>query len=337
MFPEVLEAVREVQLPLLAALLLLGAAAKASPRAAGTGVAVLLPERLRGPATLATCLLEAALAVALLTATGALGEAARLLTALMFAVSVVLLLAARRRDPEAGCGCFGGLSQAPIGWRTLTRASLLAVAALATVGLAPTGWQVAAEPTPVHGAVLGVQLLLLALLSPELREAAARVTTSEPCALREVSERSTTRRLRRSEVWRTNAKLMLKSEPEETWRHGCWRFLRYDGLRHGHRVDVVYAVRIGGPRRTGVRAVLVDRESGTVIASFGAVTTLDLQGPPRRLPPPREAARRNGAGGRGAAKPGAPAKALPGESGRGLPVDSGSGLPDDVRASDPAV
>jgi hypothetical protein len=345
MFPEVLEAVREVQLPLLAALLLLGAAAKASPRAAGTGVAVLLPERLRGPATLATCLLETVLAVALLTATGALGEAARLLTALVFAVSVVLLLVARRRDPEAGCGCFGGLSRAPIGWRTLTRTSLLAVAALATVGLAPTGWQVAAEPTPVHGAVLGVQLLLLALLSPELREAAARITSTEPCALREVSERRTTRRLRRSEVWRTNAKVMLKSEPEETWRHGCWRFLRYDGLRHGHRVDVIYAVRIGGPRRTGVRAVLVDRESGAVIASFGAVTTLELQGPPRRLPRPREAARRDEAGGQGTAKPGTLAKELPGESGRGLPGEPGrgpsdgasDGAPDDVRASGPAV
>ena len=329
MFPEVLEAVREVQLPLLAALLLLGAAAKASPQAAGTGVAVLLPERLRRSATLATCLLEAALAVALLTATGLLGEVARVLTAVVFAVSVVLLLVARRRDPEAGCGCFGGLSRAPIGRRTLTRASLLAVAAAATVGLAPTGWEVASSPTLLHGAVLGVELILLALLSPELREAAARVTTREPCALREVSERRTTRRLQRSEVWRTNAKVMIRSEPEETWRHGCWRFLRYDGLRHGCRVDVVYAVRIGGPRRTGVRAVLVDRESGAVIASFGAVTTLDLQGPPRRLPRPRQAAKQDEAAGRGGAKAGTLAKELPGESGRGLP--------DGVRASGPVV
>ncbi|MEU3019875.1 MULTISPECIES: MauE/DoxX family redox-associated membrane protein [unclassified Nocardiopsis] len=328
MFPEVLEAVREVALPLLAALLLLGAAAKADPRAAGTGVSVLLPERLRRPLTLATCVLEAALAVALLTATGLLGDAARVLTALMFAASLVLLLVARRRDPEAGCGCFGGLSRAPIGWRTLTRTGLLAAGAAATVGLAPTGWEVASTPTVTHGVVLGAQLLVLALLSPEIREAAARAATSEPCALREVSERRTLRRLRGSEVWRTNTKVMLKDTPEETWRHGCWRFVRYDGLRHGRRVDVVYAVRIGGPRRTGVRAVLVDRESGTVIASFGAVTTLDLQGPPRRLPRPREAARRDAAEGRGGPKPGTLAKEFPGESGRGL---------DRIRASDPVV
>ncbi|GAB3742019.1 MauE/DoxX family redox-associated membrane protein [Nocardiopsis nanhaiensis] len=317
MFPEILEAVREVQLPLLAALLLLGAAAKASPQAAGTGAAVLLPERLRRPVTLATCLLEAALAVALLTATGLLGEAARVLTALFFAGSVGVLLVARHRDPEAGCGCFGGLSRAPIGWRTLARASLLAVAAAVTVGLAPAGWEVAAAPTPVHGAVIVAQLLLLALLSPELREVLARAGTREPCALREVSQSRTLRRLRRSEVWRTNAKVMLRTEPEETWRHGCWRFLRYDGLRHGSRVDVVYAVRIGGPRRTGVRAVLLDRESGTVVASFGAVTTLDLQGPPRRLPRPRQAAKLDEADGRGGAKPGTLAKELPGESGAG--------------------
>ncbi|MGW5876791.1 MauE/DoxX family redox-associated membrane protein [Nocardiopsis terrae] len=329
MFPEVLEAARELQLPLLAALLLLGAAAKAGSRSAGTGAAVLLPERLRGPATLATCLAEAALAVALLTATGLPGEAARVATALMFAVSVVLLPAARRRDPEAGCGCFGGLSRAPIGWRTLTRAALLAVAAAATVGLPLSGWEVASAPDPLHGAVLGVQLVVLALLSPELREVAARAATREPCALREVSERRTSRRLRGSEVWRTNAKVMIRSEPEETWRHGCWRFLRYDGMRHGRRVDVVYAVRIGGPRRTGVRAALVDRESGTVVATFGAVTTLDLQGPPRRLPGPRRAAMRDEAAGRGGARPGTLAEEPPGESGRALP--------DGVRASGPGV
>ncbi|HJE57289.1 MAG TPA: methylamine utilization protein MauD, partial [Nocardiopsis listeri] len=44
MFPEILAAVREVQLPLLAALLLMGAVAKAVPRSEGTGVAVLVPQ-----------------------------------------------------------------------------------------------------------------------------------------------------------------------------------------------------------------------------------------------------------------------------------------------------
>ncbi|WP_435111480.1 MauE/DoxX family redox-associated membrane protein [Nocardiopsis synnemataformans] len=293
MLPEIVEAAREVQLPLLAVLLLVGAVAKTTRRAAATGLAVLVPERLRRASTVGTGLLEAALALGLLGLTGLLGEAVRALTAVVFAVSVVALVVIRRRDPEAGCGCFGGLSQAPIGWRTLARAGLLSAAALATLGLEPAGWEVVASPTPLHAGVLGAELLLLALLSPELRTAAARTLHEEPCALREVPLRRTVRTLHRSDVWRVNEPVMLGSEPEDVWRQGCWRFLRYDGVRQGRRVDVVYAVRTGGRRGTAVRAALVDRGSGAVVASFGAVTRIELTGPPRRLLHPGEAARRD--------------------------------------------
>ncbi|WP_236572105.1 MULTISPECIES: MauE/DoxX family redox-associated membrane protein [unclassified Nocardiopsis] len=292
MLPEIVAVAREVQLPLLAVLLLLGAAAKMTRRAAGTGgLAVLVPQRLRRPSTVATGLLEAALAVGLLGLTGLPGEAARALTAAVFAVSVVVLVLVRRRDPEAGCGCFGGLSRAPVGWRALTRAGLFSAAALAALGVEPAGWQVVLSATPTHGWVAAGELLLLAVLSPELREASARALHREPCELREVSLRRTKRILRRSEVWRTNTPVMTKDEPGDVWRQGCWRLLRYDGERHGRRVDVVYAVRIGGRRRTAVRAVLVDRASGAVVASFGSVAQSRLPAAPRRLPHPREAAR----------------------------------------------
>src|SRR5699024_158149 len=74
----------------------------------------------------------------------------------------------------------------------------------------------------------------------------------------------------------------------------CRRYSRrYDGLRYGQRVDVVYAVRLEGRPSTAVRASVVDRESEEVMATFGAVTGVELQGPPRKLPSPREAARRD--------------------------------------------
>ncbi|CAL9479575.1 hypothetical protein SUDANB121_03023 [Nocardiopsis dassonvillei] len=288
---DILQALREVQLPLLAVLLLFGALTKLGSRDVSSGLSILLPARMRRPAVLGTGLLEAALAAGLVLLSGPPGEAARLLTALVFAASVVVLLLVRRREPEAGCGCFGGLSRAPIGWRTLTRAGLLSAAALLTLGLEPTAWQAVLGAGPVHAAVLGAELLLLALVSPELRGIAARLGTREPCELREVSERSVQRRLRRSDVWRTNRPLLLDTEPLDVWRHGCHRFLRYDGLRHGTRVDVVFAVRIGGRSRTAVRAAVVARDSGTSVASFGAVSDRELQGPPRRLPGPRRAAR----------------------------------------------
>lgn len=290
MASEIWEALREVQLPLLAVLLLFGAFAKLGSRDASSGLSVLLPARLHRPAARGTGVLEAALAAGLVLLSGVPGEAARLLTALVFAASVAVLLLVRRRDPEAGCGCFGGLSRAPIGWRTLVRAGLLSAAALATLGLEPAGWQVLAGAGPVHAAVLAAELLVLALLSPELREAAARLRHREPCELREVSERSVARRLRASDVWRTNSPLLLGTEPLDVWRHGCHRFLRYDGMRHGTRVDVVFSVRVGGPRRTAVRAAVVARDSGASVASFGTVSDRALQGPPRRLPAPRRAA-----------------------------------------------
>lgn len=294
-FTQIVEAFREVQLPLLAVLLVLGAAAKFTPGAATNGTAVLVPERLRGPTTVGTGVVEACAAVGLVGLTGVWGEAARVLTAAMFAASVVALVLVRRRDPEAGCGCFGGLSREPIGGRTLTRAGLLSAVALTTIGLESTGWQVVAAFTWTHAAVLVVELLVLAALSPELRAAVARAVRREPCALWRHSLRRARRRLRRSDVWRAHRAVMLKDEPEDVWRHGCRYFLRYDGLRYGQRVDVVYAVRLDGKRRTAVRASVVDRASGEVVATFGAVTPLALQGPPRKLPRPREAARRDAA------------------------------------------
>ncbi|GHD32371.1 hypothetical protein GCM10007147_35900 [Nocardiopsis kunsanensis] len=288
---QVVEAAREVQLPLLAVLLALAAAAKLTPRGAGGGLAVLVPERLRVASAVAVGLSEAVLAVGLLVADGLLGEGSRALTAFLFAGSAAVLLLVRRRAPEAGCGCFGGLSREPVGWRSLTRAGLLSAAALAALGLAPAGWEVLASFTWAHAAVLGVELLVLASLSPELRVLAARLLRREPCELRRHPLRRSRRRLRRSEVWRTNRPTLLSEEHEDQWRHGCWRFLRHDGLRHGRRVDVVFAVRSGGKRNTAVRATVVDRESQDVLASYGAVSTRPLPEPPRKLQAPRRAAR----------------------------------------------
>lgn len=292
---QIVEAAREVQLPILVVLLAMGAVAKFTPRGAGGGLAVLVPERLRVRSTVAVGLLEAVLVIGLLVAGGILGEGARVLTAAVFAGSTAVLLLVRRRDPEAGCGCFGGLSREPIGWRTLTRAGLLSAAALATLGLAPTGWGVLTSFTWSHTAVLGVELLVLAALSPELRVLAARILRREPCELRRYSLRQARHRLHRSEVWRTNRPTLLSEEPDDQWRHGCWRFLRNDGLRYGRRVDVVFAVRAGGNRNTAVRAAVVDRQSQTVLASYGAVSTQPLPGPPRKLPAPRRAARQEAA------------------------------------------
>src|SRR5699024_5652140 len=207
---QIVDVFREVQLPLLAVLLVLGAAGKTTRRATADGVAVLVPERLRRPTTVGTGLVEAVAAVGLIGLTGIWGEAARVLTVGLFAVAVVVLFLVRRRDRDARCGCSGGLGRAPGGSGTLARAGLLSAVASTRSGAGPTGWQVVTAFTWVHAAVLGVELMVLPALSPELRGVLTRALHREPCALRRYPLRRAERRLRGSDVWRSLGPVMLK-------------------------------------------------------------------------------------------------------------------------------
>lgn len=253
------DTVRETQVLVLAAVLLLGALAKTVDRTA-QGPAVLLPPRFRRPFSLAHGVLEAVLAAALLAAAGPVADLARVVTAALFAVGLAALDQLRRRDPEMGCGCFGGLSTEPVGWRSMTRCGLFAVAAVAAVGVPGSGYAVLAGFTPWHGAVLAVEAAVLAALSPELKEVGTRLRTPVPCELREVSPRGPLRRLRRSAQWRQYRALLSSTGPNDVWRHGCWWFARFPGERSGRPVDVVFAVRVSARgERPAVRAVVAER------------------------------------------------------------------------------
>src|SRR5271156_5677495 len=146
-----LTAVRELQVPLLAALLLGGFMTKvwrvlrARTIAAAMDPAGLFPLRLRGPMVLAMGLIEFGLGVALLATAGRFGPVGagvpatvvRLCAVLFFLIAMAALNETRQRRPEAGCGCFGEFSDTPIGWRTITRAGVLCAAAAVTIGLPP--------------------------------------------------------------------------------------------------------------------------------------------------------------------------------------------------------
>ncbi|MBV2364342.1 methylamine utilization protein MauD [Streptomonospora sp. NEAU-YY374] len=265
------EVIREVQLPLLAVLLLLGALAKSADRSRrGQGPAVLLPPRWRRPATLANGAAEGVLAVAVMVLPGLPGGLARGAVAALFAGAAVALVVLRRTAPDMGCGCFGSLSTTPVDWRSITRGALLAVAAGVTVGLPATGAGVVAAPTLGHGAVLVVEVALLAALSPELVELRKRALSGTPCEVREVPVSTALARLRASDVWRTNAGLVVADDPEDVWRQGCWSLAAFAGRRDGRDVDVVFAIPVEG-RRPAVRAAVTDRETGEVLARFGAV------------------------------------------------------------------
>ncbi|RCV51349.1 MauE/DoxX family redox-associated membrane protein [Marinitenerispora sediminis] len=276
-----IDVIRETQLPVLAVLLLLAAVGKTAVRPSGAeGPMSLLPARVRRPAALATAGVEAAFAVLLVAAAGPLGDAARAGTAALFGVAVLALLRLRRRDPEQGCGCFGGLSSTPVGWRTIARAGLLAAAAAAALGLPVSGLAVATGFTATHAAVLAVELAVLGVLSPELVEIPRRVRHRVPCELREVPLSRTLRRLYASDVWHMNAEVVTTAEPVDVWRQECLRFVRFGGRRQDRAVDVVFAVPMDG-RPPVVRALIVDVETGVPVASFGAVADPPR---PRRAP-----------------------------------------------------
>lgn len=272
--------VREVQVPLLASMLLAGCAAKLAAmlrtRSAATalGPTVLFPVGLRRPVAAAMCACEFVLGVGLILTAGRIGRGAptnavRLGTALLFVVATGALIELRGSRPDAGCGCFGDFSTAPVSGRALARSALLAVAALITVGLPPLR-----PPMPGVAAILplclfAAELAVIAMLSPEVGEGLIRLGYSEPCELRVVPAARTVAALRRSSQWRRHAGIITAAEPADMWRELCWRYVVYPGEVNGRPVELVFAVFLR-KHRPAIQAAVVDAASGTAVEPMPA-------------------------------------------------------------------
>jgi hypothetical protein len=296
-----LHAIREVQIPLLAAMLLGGCATKVlQMMRAGSadehiGPTVLFPLHLRRPLAIVLCAVEGGLGLGLLTTAGRFGEHApangiRLGSCLLFVVATCALMELRQSRPDVGCGCFGDFSTSPVSGQTLARSSLLAIAALATVGLSPI-----TAPRTVAGAfgllaILGAEVLLIGVLSPEAGEGLIRLGYSEPCELRNVPAARTLAVLRRSKYWRRYARLITSEVPEDVWRELCWRYVVYPARYQDRQTEVVFAVFLQH-RRPVVHVALVDSSTGAPLEwptgkqRSGGLGLAALLGPARRLSP----------------------------------------------------
>ena len=268
----IIELARQLQLLVLAMILLGAAAAKlsrvlrAGSLSAGLGPTELFPARLRRPAALVLCAIELALGAGLLMTAGspdpvirADATGVRLATAVLFLVAMCALVELRGRRPDVGCGCFGNLSTKPVGARSIARAGLLAGAALATVGIGPVHL-----PAPGPQAVrdlgfLVAEFLLIAALSPEVGEALVRLGYAEPCELRQLPPERALAALRRSSHWRRHAAVITSSEPADMWRELCWWYAAYPACPGGRAADIVFAVQVK-KHRPGVQSAIVDRE-----------------------------------------------------------------------------
>ena len=273
----VLGASREVQIPLLAALLIGGCAAKArralSARSieAGIGPTAVFPLRLHRPVAIALCAGELALGGGLLLTAGPLAagplsagpaaHAIRSATALLFGTAVGALHELRARQPDAGCGCFGDLSDTPVSWRVMTRSALLCAAAIAAIGVPPLHRPASAGQALTMLAVAATELVVIAILSPEVGEIMVRLGHSEPCEVRRVPVSRTLAALHGSAPWRHYRDYLLATDPIDVWREGCWRYAVFPGTVDGRRVEVVFAVYLE-PRHPQVRAGIADPGAG---------------------------------------------------------------------------
>jgi hypothetical protein len=270
-----LTAFRDAQIPLLAAMLLGGCSAKLARAvrrrsvAAGLGPTALFPLRLRPLAAGALCAIELGMGIGLLiTATpigaGAPAKLIRVGTCLLFVVATCALIELRSVRPDIGCGCFGEFSSGPITGRTLARSVLLAVAALVTFDLRPVQVPQSAGAIAPALVLFGLELGILAWLSPELRDVLVQIGYSAPCELRVVSPEQTLATLQRTGQWRRHAALIADDKPLDIWRELCWRYLAFRGRYNGRDAEMVFAVYLQH-RRPLVLSALVDAATGAVI------------------------------------------------------------------------
>jgi hypothetical protein len=273
-----LTALREVQIPLLAAMLLGACAAKAwrqlssHPVHRDTGPTGLFPVYLRRPATVVMYLAELGLGLGLIATAGRLGHAGpglpatlvRTGTALFFLIAVGALNELRQRRPDSGCGCFGELSETPIGLRTIARSGLLCASAIATLGVPPLRMPSSSAEAELWLAALAFELALIAFLSPELGEILVRLGYSEPCELRRLPVGRTLSALHGSSQWRKYAGQITTATPVDVWREGCWRFVVYPGVARDRHVDIVFAVYLQS-RRPAIRAAVLDADTDEIL------------------------------------------------------------------------
>ncbi|GLY78413.1 MauE/DoxX family redox-associated membrane protein [Actinoallomurus iriomotensis] len=243
------EAMRELQIPFLASVLLLACAAKLTVRGDDSGSA---PHH-RRPFVYGVAFAEGTIGVALLVTPMGL---VRLACVVFFATATWIIGDLARRGTDEGCGCFGGLSSAPAGRRGLVRAALLTVAAVAAAGVPESGAAVLDRAGAGAVLILAAETALLLMLSPEIALAVERTRSTTPCELLDVPLEQTYTRLRASEAWREHEDDLTSAQPTETWRELCVRYVVYPARIDDRTAEVVFAVPVDG-RRRHVRAALV--------------------------------------------------------------------------------
>ncbi|TDC60906.1 hypothetical protein E1200_29730 [Actinomadura sp. GC306] len=190
----------------------------------------------------------------------------RVATTVAFAAATWVVSELRVGRPDAGCGCFGGLSGRRVGRRSVLRAVLFTCAAIASLGAPHAGLDVLRDVEVVVGLVLAMELALFAMLSPELSALLGRRglppghgRPAMPCERRRSPIEETYATLYDSPEWAEHENVVTSALPLDVWREGCWRFVSFPARVDGRDAEVVFAVSTAERGRT-VRAAVVAAE-----------------------------------------------------------------------------
>ncbi|MFD0683789.1 MauE/DoxX family redox-associated membrane protein [Actinomadura fibrosa] len=187
----------------------------------------------------------------------------RLATTVAFAAATWVVGELRVRRPDAGCGCFGGLSHRRVDRRSVLRAVLFTGAAAASIGAPLAGLQALRDVQARMGLVLLVELALFAALSPELselleryrrRNGRGRGRTVMPCERRRSPLAETYASLYDSAAWAAHENVVSSAVPLDVWREGCWRFIAFGARVDERDMEVVFAVSTAERDRTVLAA-----------------------------------------------------------------------------------
>ena len=261
-----LENIQNTQVLLLATVLLAACVAKLTVR---SPVAWSAPEHVHGvpvPGRLrpgrhmnvGLAVTEGLLALALLVTSHV---SVRVATTVAFAAATWAVGELRVHRPDAGCGCFGGLSEKRVGRRSVLRAALFTAAAVASLGAPHAGAEVLRQVPAQVALVFVVELALFAALSPELsvlarRGRLGRSRPATPCARRRSPLPETFATLYDSPAWLAAEDSITSAVPVDVWREGCWRFVVFPARLDGRDTEIVFAVSTAERDRT-VRAARV--------------------------------------------------------------------------------
>ncbi|MFC6884787.1 MauE/DoxX family redox-associated membrane protein [Actinomadura yumaensis] len=264
---------QNAQVLLLAAVLLAACLAKLTIRAPVADVpdhvhGVPVPARLRRATALRS---SRGLNVGLGVGEGALGLAlllsphlsVRIATTVAFAAATWAVGELRVHRPDAGCGCFGGLSAKRVGRRSVARAALFTGAGVVSLTAPHAGLAVLRHDAAQVWPVLVLELAVFAAISPELSapldRRGLRTRPPVPCGRRLSPLAETYATLHDSPAWLAYENVLASAVPLDVWREGCWRFVVYPARVDGRPMEAVFAVSTAARDRE-VKAVLLAPE-----------------------------------------------------------------------------